>query len=96
MLGKDSVPSGRASWSVLATSLVCLYLQKINNFYFYAFYHNPGHDGSLNDCLLGSMARVQSVDDMAVFVFVSDANSHHSEWFQSVSPTDRHGRDDLD
>ena len=23
MLGKDSAPSGRASWSVLATSLVC-------------------------------------------------------------------------
>ena len=23
MLGKDSVPSGRASWSVLVTSLVC-------------------------------------------------------------------------
>ena len=41
------------------------------------------------------MAWVQSVDDKAVFVFVSDANTHHSEWFESVSPSDRHGRDTL-
>ena len=45
----------------------------INNFYVYSFYRNPGHDGSLHGCLLDSMARVQSVDDKAVFVFVSDA-----------------------
>ena len=25
--------------------------------------------------------------------FVGDANAHHSEWLESVSPTDRHGRD---
>ena len=31
-----------------------------------------------------------------VFVFVGDANAHHSEWLESVSPTDRHGRDALD
>ena len=42
------------------------------------------------------MARVQSVDDKAVFVFVSDANAHHSKWLESVSPTDRHVRDALD
>ena len=46
--------------------------------------------------VLDSMARVQAVDDKAVFVFVSDANAHHSEWLESVSPTDRHGRDALD
>ena len=40
-----------------------------------------------------STARVQSVDDKAVFVFVTDANAHHSGWLESVSPTDRHGRD---
>ena len=40
------------------------------------------------------MAQVQSVDDKPVFVFVGDA--HHSEWLESVSPTDRHGRDALD
>ena len=42
------------------------------------------------------MARMQSVDDKAVFVFGSDANAHHYEWLESVSSTDRHGRDALD
>ena len=41
-------------------------------------------------------ARVQSVDDEAVFVFVGDANAPHSEWLETVSPTDRHGLDALD
>ena len=45
---------------------------RINNFYVYALYRNTG--------LLDSMARIQSVDDKAVFVFVGDANAHHSEW----------------
>ena len=47
-------------------------------------------------CYLDSMVRVQSVDDKTVFVFVGDANAHHSEWLESVSITDRHGRDALD
>ena len=42
------------------------------------------------------MARVQSVDDKAVFVFVDHNNAHHFEWLESVSPTDRHGREALD
>ena len=67
---------------------------RINNFYVYVFYRNPGHVGSLYDCLLDSTAQVQSVDDKAVFV--SDANAHHSGWLESVSPTDRHARDALD
>ena len=67
-----------------------------NNFYAYAFHRKPGHDSSLYDCLLDSMARMQSVDDKAVFVFDSDANAHQSEWLESVSPTDRHWRDALD
>ena len=61
----------------------------INNFYVYGFYCNLGHDGSLYDCLFDSMAWAQSVDDKAVFVFVSDANAHHSDWLESVSPTDQ-------
>ena len=40
------------------------------------------------------MAWVQSVDDKAVFV--GDANAHHSEWFESVSPADRHWCDASD
>ena len=51
----------------------------LNNFYVYAFYHNPVHDGSFYDCLLDSMARVLSVDDKVVFVFVDDAKADHSE-----------------
>ena len=35
-------------------------------------------------------------NQLAGFVFVGDANAHHSEWLESVSPTDRHGRDTLD
>ena len=50
---------------------------RINNFYVYAFYRNPGLDVSLYDCLLDYMARVQSVNDMDVFVFIGDANDHH-------------------
>ena len=98
MLGKDSVPSGRASWSVLATSLVHVFriCSRINNFYVYAFYLNPGRDGSLYDCLLDSMARVQSLDDKAAFIFFGDSNAHHSQWLKSVSLTDRHGRYALD
>ena len=69
---------------------------RINNFYVYVFYHYPMHDHSLYNCLLDSMAQVQSVDDMAVFVLVSDANAHHSECLDSVSPTDRHGPEALD
>ena len=65
---------------------------RINNFYVYAFYRNPGHDGSLYDCLLDSVARRQSVDVKAVFVFLDDANAYHSDWLESVSPTDRHRR----
>ena len=34
------------------------------------------------------MARVQSVDDTAAIVFVGRANAHHSEWLESVSPSD--------
>ena len=54
------------------------------------------HDGSLYDCLLDSMARVQSIDHKAVFFFVCAANAHYSGWQGSVFPTDPHGRDALD
>ena len=96
MFGKDFAPSSRVSFSVLAMNSVFRICNRINSFYVYAFYRNPGLDGSLYDCLLESMAWVQSVDDKAVFVYVGDANVHHSEWSESVSPTDRHGRDAFD
>ena len=64
---------------------------RINNFYVSAFYRYPGHDGSRYDCLLDSMAHLQTVDDKAVVVFVGDVNAHQSEWLESVSPTNRTG-----
>ena len=57
---------------------------RINNFQVYSFHRNPGHDGSLYDCLLDSIARVRSVDDKGVFVFVGDENTHYSGWSQSL------------
>ena len=69
---------------------VCFIYSRINNIYVYAFYHNPGQYGSLYDCFIDSMAWVQSVDDKVVFVFVGDANAHHSKWLESVSSTDLH------
>ena len=42
------------------------------------------------------MARVQSINDKAVFVFVGDSNVHDSDGLELVSPTDRHGRDAVD
>ena len=78
------------SWHESCVFCIC---SRIKNFYVYAFYHNPGDDGSLYDCLVDSMARVQSVDGKAVFVFVGDVNNYHSEWLESVSLTDWLGHD---
>ena len=41
------------------------------------------------------MALEQSVDNKVVFVCIGDANAHHTEWLESVSPTDRQGPDAL-
>ena len=45
------------------------------------------------DCLLDSIARVQSFGNTVVFFFVGDANAHHSEWLESVSSTGQHGHE---
>ena len=57
------------------------------SYFMFTFYHNSGHYGLLYGCRLDSMARVQSVDDKAVFVFVGDENAH-PEWLQLVFCTD--------
>ena len=72
---------------------IYIYIYIRRPFLYIYIYIYPGHGGLLYDCLLDSMARVQSADDNAVFVFASEANAHHSE---PVSPTDRHGRDALE
>ena len=68
---------------------------RINNFYAYAFYITQGttvhfRTVSLTLCLGCTQLMIRQ------FVFVGDANAHYSEWLESVSPTDRHGRDALD
>ena len=69
---------------------------RINNFYVFAFYRNPGHDGSLYDCLLDSWLEYSQLMVQRCVFFVEGANAHHSEWLESVFLTDRHGRDALD
>ena len=97
MSGKDSVSFGQSKLECsCAESCVFCICSRINNFHVYTFYCNPEHHGSLYDCLLDSMGRVQSVDDKAVFVFIGDANANHSESLESASPTDRQRRDDRD
>ena len=61
MLGKDSVLSDRASWSVLAIIVLCVsYLHyRMNNIDVYAVFRGRGDDGSLYDSLLDSLDRVQ-------------------------------------
>ena len=49
----------------LHESCVFRICSRINNFNVYAFYCNPGYDGSLYDCLLDK-TWVQSVDDAVV------------------------------
>ena len=42
------------------------------------------------DCLLASMAAVQTEDIRASFLFVGDLNGHHQDWLGSTT-TNRHG-----
>lgn len=50
----------------------------------------------MHGCLLVSIAVVQEENRKVVFIFTGDANTQHSEWLQSISPTDRHGIHALD
>ena len=59
-------------------------------FYVYSLYRNPDPDDSIFNCLLASMAAVQSKDVRASFLFVGDLNGHHQEWLGSTT-TNRHG-----
>ena len=63
-----------------------------HNFYVFCLYRNPHFNDNIYDCLLTSMASVQSADRKASFIFVGDFNAHHQEWLRSVSATDEHGR----
>ena len=45
MLGKDSAPSGRASWSVLAMNPGFPICSRLKQFLYLCLYRNPGQDG---------------------------------------------------
>ena len=58
--------------------------------YVFSLYRNPDLDDRFFDCLLASMAAVQTKDVHASFLFVGDLNGHHQEWLGSAT-TNRHG-----
>ena len=53
------------------------------NLYVFSLNRNPDLDGRIFDCLLASMAAVQTEDILASFLFVGDLNGHHQEWLGS-------------
>ena len=55
-----------------------------------SLYRNSDLDDRIFDCLLASIAAVQTEDIRASFLFVGDLNGHHQEWLGST-PTNRHG-----
>ena len=59
------------------------------NLYVFSLYRNPDLDNRIFDCLLASMAAVQTEDIRASFLFVVDLNGHHWEWLGSTI-TNRH------
>ena len=60
------------------------------NHYVFSLYRNPYLDDRIFDCLLASMASVQTEDIRASFLFVGDLNGHHQEWLGSTT-ANRHG-----
>ena len=55
------------------------------NFDVLSLYCNPDLDDRIFYCLLTSMAAMQTEDVRASFLFVSDLNGHHQEWFGSTT-----------
>ena len=53
------------------------------NLYVFSLYRNPDLNHRIFDCLLASMAAVQTEDIRASFLFVGDLNGHHQEWLGS-------------
>ena len=58
------------------------------NLYVFSLYRNPDRDDRIFDCLLTSMAAMQTADIRASFLFVGDLNGQ--EWLGSTT-TNRHG-----
>ena len=60
------------------------------NLYVFSLYRNPEMDDRIFDCLLASMAVVQTEDIRASFLFVGNLNGHHRERLGSTT-TNRFG-----
>ena len=74
-------------WFLLLVFRVCGVRQKL---YVYSLHRNPDLDDRIFDCLLASMAAVQTEDILTSFLFVGDLNGHHQEWLGSTT-TNRYG-----
>ena len=62
-----------------------------HNFYVFGVYRNSDLSDKISDCPLTAMAKMQSVDRNASFLFVGDVNTHHEERLVS-STKNLHGR----
>ena len=56
----------------------------------FSLYLNPDLDDRIFECLLASMAAVQTEDICASSLFVGDLNGHHQGWLCSTA-TNRNG-----
>ena len=55
------------------------------NLYVISLYCNSDLNGRIFDCLLASMAAVQTEDIRASFLLEGDLNGHHQEWLGSTT-----------
>ena len=60
------------------------------NLYVISLYRNPDIDDRIFECLLASLAALQTEDIHASFLFVGDLNGHHQECLGSTT-SNRHG-----
>ena len=60
------------------------------NLYVFSLYRSPDLDDRIFDCLLASIAAVQTEDMRASFLFLGDLNVRHQEWLGSTT-SKRHG-----
>ena len=70
--------------------LVLRVCRERQNLYVFSLHRNPDLDDRIFDCLLASMAAVQTEDIRASFLFVGDLNGHYQEWLGSTT-TNSHG-----
>ena len=55
------------------------------NLHVFSLYRHPNLDDRIYDCLLASVAAVQTEDVRASFLYAGDLNGHHQEWLGSTN-----------